>query len=101
MNYGLCYTCGAPVIDRTRGIPCIDTCERGHRHPASLTCTPSQRNEIERLRRLVAQAYVEGVAAGRYCGVTPEQATNPMHLPSTDWWNWLNDSALHDKEGGE
>lgn len=102
MSYGLCHTCGAQVIGRTRGAHnSVDTCERGHKNPARLTVSLGHKDEVARLRRLVVQAYVEGVGAGCYGGVTPEQATDPMHLPSTDWFNWLNDPVQHSKEGGE
>lgn len=52
--YGYCWTCGAPVVSRTRGIPSIDTCENGHKNDASLTLSQKQRDAMFNDERNVA-----------------------------------------------
>lgn len=50
MSYGQCWTCGADVVSRTRGIPPMDTCTKGHTHDASLTLRGAMVEEIGKLR---------------------------------------------------
>jgi len=44
--YGYCWSCGTPVVTRTRGVPSYDTCEQGHTNLASLTLTEEQRRAL-------------------------------------------------------